>query len=509
MSKKSIVVVALIAAISGGVASLFTAKFTNKDSAITKVISVASDNVASHFASSKDGEASFPDLTYAAEKTVPVVVGIENIVMTSSRQSNQYYGGGGYDPFLELFGFRIPQQGQQQQQRQQPQQQQQEQRRSGGSGVIISQDGYIVTNNHVVEDADKLMVTLSDGKSYKAKLIGTDPTTDIALVKIEESGLPFITFGSSDNLRLGEWLIAVGNPYGLNSTVTAGIVSAKGRNLDVIPNQFRIESFIQTDAAVNPGNSGGALVNTSGELVGINTVIKSPTGSFTGYSFAVPSSIVKKVIVDLMEYGIVQRGLIGIEYQEINESFVENFAEDLGISETSGLYVANVTEGGAAEAAGVKKGDVLFEFNGGEIGSSSALQEQIAKHRPGDKVQIGVKRDGNVKHFDVVLRNKVGEEKLLEKNSTDIATFLGGKFADVSDKVKKDLDISYGVQVTDIGSGLLSKCGIRRGYIITHINGNAVKSVDDLSRFTDNIDIIDGLYPNGKYISYSIYNSKN
>lgn len=485
MSKKIIFIVAFAAALVGGASSYLIQKTFN--SSVQKVISV-SDQVPLHFTSNENAE--YPDLTYAAEKTVPTVVGIEKRI-TASQSQNQYYGGG-MDPFLEMFGFRGQQMPQQREQR------------SGGSGVIISEDGYIVTNNHVVEDADELYVTLDNGKKIAAKLIGVDPTTDIALIKIDEKGLPFTTFGNSDKLRLGQWVIAVGNPYGLNSTVTAGIVSAKGRNLDVIPSQFRIEAFIQTDAAVNPGNSGGALVNEAGELIGINTVIKSPTGSYAGYSFAVPSSIVKKVIVDLMEYGLVQRGMLGIEYTEINEAFLETRAKELGVKEKQGLYIAKVTDGGAAEAAGIKEGDVLFELNGIAINGSSALQEQIAKNRPGESVNVGIKRDGNVKHFDAVLRNKAGETKLLEKNSVDMVSFLGGEFADLSDKAKKELKISSGVQVVKIGNGLLFKGGVKAGYIITHINGREVRSVSDLNRFTSKVETIDGLYPNGKYISYSI-----
>ncbi|MEG1648900.1 MAG: trypsin-like peptidase domain-containing protein [Rikenellaceae bacterium] len=492
MSKKVILIVALFSAFVGGASSYLIQKTFG--SQVSKVISVA-EQVPSHF-TSNSSSAEYPDLTYAAEKTVPTVVGIEKRI-SARRSQNEYYGGD-ISPFLEMFGFRG----------QIPQQREPQDQRSGGSGVIISEDGYIVTNNHVVEDADQLFVTLDNGKRIPAKLIGTDPTTDIALIKIDEKGLPFTTFGDSEKLRLGEWVIAVGNPYGLNSTVTAGIVSAKGRNLDVIPSQFRIEAFIQTDAAVNPGNSGGALVNASGELIGINTVIKSPTGSYAGYSFAVPSSIVKKVIVDLMEYGLVQRAMLGIQYNEINEAFIEAKAKELGVKEKSGLYVAEVTEGGAAEAAGIKKGDVLFELNGIAINGSPALQEQIAKNRPGESVNVGIKRDGTVKHFDVVLRNKAGETKLLEKNSVDIVSFLGGEFAELSDKAKKELKINSGVQIVKIGNGMLAKGGVKAGYIITHINGKEIRSVGDLDRFTDKVEVIDGLYPNGKYISYSIINGQ-
>ena len=359
----------------------------------------------------------------------------------------------------------------------------------------------------MVENASELTVTLSDERTFKAKIIGTDPTTDIALIKIDATDLPTIPFGDSDKLRLGEWVIAVGNPFGLSSTVTAGIVSAKSRNLDVIPSQFRLESFIQTDAAVNPGNSGGALVNSAGELVGINTVIKSPTGSYAGYSFAVPSSIVKKVIVDLMEYGIVQRAMLGIGYNEINDAFIEQMGKETGIKEKGGLYIATVDENGAAGAAGIKVGDILLEIDGVKTNNSAQLQGEIAKHRPNEKVMITVKRGNETKQFEVLLRNKAGEAKLLDKNSVDMAAFLGGEFNNISDKLKKNLRIDYGVQVVKVGNGLLKKSGIREGYIITHINGTPIKDVNTLNMITSAVQTIDGLYPDGRYVSYSIINN--
>ncbi|MDE7133894.1 MAG: PDZ domain-containing protein, partial [Rikenellaceae bacterium] len=308
----------------------------------------------------------------------------------------------------------------------------------------------------------------------------------------------------SENLRLGEWVIAVGSPYGLNSTVTAGIISAKGRNLDVIPDQFRLESFIQTDAAVNPGNSGGALVNTSGELVGINTVIKSPTGSYAGYSFAVPSNIVKKVVVDLMEYGFVQRALMGIGYNEINDDFIEARGKELGISNKGGLYVGSVDENGAAAAAGIKKGDIIISIDGVKTDKSSNLQSVIAQHRPNDKVAVEIKRGSQVKQLEVVLRNKAGEAKLLDKNSVDVVASLGGKFTDLNDKAKAKHKLSAGVQVVEVNGGLLAKAGIRTGYIITHINGSPIRSISDINRITEPVRTIDGLYPDGRYVSYTI-----
>lgn len=473
--------------LAGGVTAYTVTKLTTPDTT-TKVIEFASQKTGSHFtAYEKDN---YPDLTYAAENAVKAVVNIEKIEEVQASR----FGGSRMDPFFEFFG--IPQGYQQDT----PQE-----RRSGGSGVIISPDGYIVTNNHVIENASKLKVKLNDNRTFEAKLIGTDPTTDVALIKIEAKDLPTLAFGNSDDLRLGEWVLAIGSPFDLQSTVTAGIVSAKARNLDVIPNQFRIESFIQTDAAVNPGNSGGALVDTKGELVGINTVIKSPTGSYTGYSFAVPSSIVKKVVVDLKEYGVVQRALLGVQFQEINEAFIEQFGDKYGIKEAGGVYVAEVDPAGAAAAAGIKKGDILTEIDGLKITGSAPLLEAVAKHRPNDKVKITVKRDGDVKQFEVVLRNKAGKAELLAKDYVDSFEALGGKFAEIDNKTKKELRISGGVRVVSIDeNGILSKARIRKGYVITHINDRPINSISDLSRISEKITSIDGVYPDGRSASYSL-----
>ena len=438
---------------------------------------------------------SYPDLTYAAESAVKAVVNIEATTEVEVHQQ----GVMPYNPFFEFFGFPQPQQG-----NGQPQKREQ---RSGGSGVIISTDGYIVTNNHVVDGASKLRIKLNDGRIFDAKIIGKDPTTDVALIKVEAENLPILKFGSSDDLRLGEWVLAIGSPFDLQSTITAGIVSAKARQLDVIPNEFRIESFIQTDAAVNPGNSGGALVNSRGELVGINTVIKSSTGSYIGYSFAVPESIVRKVVNDLREYGIVQRALLGISYRYIDQEFIEQMGKETGIKEVGGVYVASVTEGGSASEAGLRKGDVITEIDGVKITSPTILTEQIGKHRPNDKISLVVKRGDKVKHFEAVLRNKVGRAELLTKNDVDVVEILGGRFADIDDRTAKRLDIRSGVQVQEIKSGgLLAKARVREGFIITHINDKAVRSVADLGRLTDKIQSIDGVYPNGKSASYTIIN---
>ncbi len=448
-----------------------------------------SDNKFLSFASSYNNRVGdgYVDLTSAAESSVEAVV---NIVSKQKVSTNQYYGGEGYNPFFELFG--IPQ-GREMKPRE---------RMSGGSGVILSKDGYIITNNHVVENASEVKVTLYNGDSFDAKIVGADPTTDIALLKIEAEGLKNISFGNSDNLKLGEWVLAVGSPYGLTSTVTAGIVSAKARNLEVIPNEFRIESFIQTDAAVNPGNSGGALVNTRGELVGINTVIKSPTGSYAGYSFAVPSSIVQKVVSDLREFGIVQRAMLGIGYNEITDEFIEK--SGTGITQREGLYVGQVVENGAADVAGIRVGDVLLELNGVKTNSSSNLQEVIARLRPGDKILAKIRRNSEIKDFELVLKNRAGEAKLLDKNSVDTHSILGATFRDVQQSTLRKLGIRAGVQVVKLGEGLLAKSGIKEGYIITHINGVSVKNTSNILQMTQKPELIDGVYPNGRFISYYI-----
>ena len=434
----------------------------------------------------------YPDLTYAAENAVKAVVNIEAIQQVEMPQRR------GYDPFLEFFG--IPQDygrgdgG--------PQYREQ---RAGGSGVIISEDGYVVTNNHVVDGASKLKVKLNDGRSFDAKLIGKDSATDLALLKVEAEGLPTLAFGSSDALRLGEWVLAIGSPFDLQSTITAGIVSAKARNLGVIPNDFRIESFIQTDAAVNPGNSGGALVNTHGELVGINTLIKSQTGSYIGYSFAIPESIVRKVVVDLKEYGVVQRAMLGIMFRPVDQDFIDSEGEELGIKEIGGVYVAGVTEGGSASEAGIRKGDVIVEIDGLKINDAATLQEQIARHRPNDKVKLSVKRDGDVKQIDVTLRNKAGKTELITKEDVDVVEALGGKFADAGTKLCRELDIRGGVQVVGVKQGgILSRARVKQGFVITHINDAPVYSLSDMERMTEKIRSIDGIYPNGRSASYML-----
>lgn len=435
----------------------------------------------------------YPDLTYAAENAVKAVVAIE---ITQEVQSQSYSRGrsGGMPDFFDFFG--IPQE----QYRSQPQPRT---RTGGGSGVIISSDGYIVTNHHVVNDATKLKVLFEDGTSYDAKLIGTDASTEVALIKIEAENLPTIPFGNSDELRLGEWVLAIGSPYSLQNTVTAGIISAKGRSLNAISSNSPIEMFIQTDAAVNPGNSGGALVNAAGELVGINTLITSPTGSYIGYSFAVPSSIVAKVTADLREYGVVQRAMLGVYTRAVDQTFIDEQGEETGITEKGGVYVAQVEKDGAAEAAGIEEGDVITEFNGVKINDPSSLAYEVGRKKPNDRAEIVIKRGKNVKHFDVTLRNKLGNTDVVVKDAT-AADKLGGAFADVSERLREELSIRGGAQVTSVErDGILAEAHIERGFIITQINNTQIRSASDLNRVTEEITYIDGISQDGKARSFS------
>ena len=497
MKKTALVILsaAAVSALAGGLTALSVNKymsgrvFGGSDNAVVDW-SDTTPRVGNHFASYQAEQ--YPDLTYAAENAVKAVVNIESI------REVQYGGRSrGYDPFYEFFGIPYGGGGYSE-----PQTREQ---RSGGSGVIISADGYIVTNNHVIEDATKLKVKLNDGRTFDAKLIGTDPTTDVALIKIEEENLPTLAFGNSNDLRLGEWVLAIGSPFDLQSTITAGIVSAKARQLGVIPDELRVESFIQTDAAVNPGNSGGALVNIRGELVGINTVIKSSTGSYVGYSFAVPETIVRKVVVDLKEYGVVQRAMLGIRYRAIDDLFIEQLGEELGISKTGGLYVDEVVEGGAAEDAGLRKGDIITAVDGKKVNDASSMSEQMAQYRPGDKISIEYDRNGTAKKAQVTLKNKVGKAEPVTADTKDVAEALGGEFADVSQSLREKLEIRGGVQVTSVErDGLLAQSGVKEGFVITYINDRPITSLKDLDRVGDSVESIDGVYTNGRAVRYVI-----
>lgn len=369
-----------------------------------------------------------------------------------------------------------------------------------GSGVIISPDGYIVTNNHVVQEAAKLEITLNDRRSFKAKVIGTDPTTDLALIKIETDNLPYLIYGNSDDLKVGEWVLAVGNPFNLTSTVTAGIVSAKARNINILGEVSAIESFIQTDAVVNRGNSGGALVNTEGELVGINAAIASNTGSYTGYSFAIPVNIVKKVIEDIRNYGEIQRAYLGISFQEIDSKF----ADEKKLSEVKGIYVQEVLEDGAASKAGIKPGDVIVSVNNTPINSKAALLELIGIQRPGDKVKVMVMRDSKLREYEVTLKNRSGNTDIVKKDNLNI---LGATFQALTSDEMKSLNISHGIKVTTLQNGKLSSAGIRQGFIIMYIDKEPVKTVDELNNYLNSKHggtLFEGIYPNGQRAYYGV-----
>jgi serine protease Do len=426
------------------------------------------------------------DFRAAAEQTVHAVVHIK-----TKFTSQQTY----YDPFQGFFGGGsgmqiVP-----------------KEQESSGSGVIISNDGYIVTNFHVVQNADKIEVTLNDKRTYEAELIGTDPNTDLAVLHVEEKGLPFIAYGNSDDVKVGEWVLAVGNPFNLTSTVTAGIVSAKARNINIISGNGSgsgaVESFIQTDAAVNPGNSGGALVNTLGQLIGINSAIATSTGSFSGYSFAVPVNLVRKVVIDLVEFGTVQRGYLGINIKDVDAQLVK----EQKLDKLSGVYVVGVLEDGAAESAGLDGGDVIIKVGEIFVNNVSELQEQVNNFRPGDKVVVTYVRDSKEKIVNVILKNKNNGAELLKKEdkSMDVES-LGAVFETIAPEDMKRLNISNGLRVSKLGSGKLRNSGIREGFIITSVDKNKVSSPDELKKILDNKKggiLIEGLYPNGSRAYYA------
>lgn len=443
------------------------------------------------------------DLTYAAEKSLPSVVHILSTkntkVQTVEVQSDPFS-----DFFSDPFGFfGNPNQGNGGKQKRSvrtPKQQ------GSGSGVIISNDGYIVTNNHVVADADELTVTLNDNKEYSARIIGTDKTTDLALIKIDGKNLPAITIANSENIKVGEWVLAVGNPFNLTNTVTAGIVSAKGRSLY----QNGVESFIQTDAAINPGNSGGALVNTRGELIGINAMLYSQTGSFSGYGFAIPTSIMNKVVDDLKKYGTVQRAVIGIQGSDV-KNYVDaqkDQGKDIDLGTMEGIYVAKVTEESAAEEAGLKEGDVITAIDGKEVNKMADLQEYLAKKRPGDKVSISYLRDKKKSTKTVTLKNEQGNTQVVKKADLDV---LGGNFRAITDNQKQQFNIGYGLEVLKVNAGKLKNAGITKGFIIQRVNDSAIKTIDDLqnvvkeaSTSKDPVLYIQGIYPTGKKAYFAV-----
>ena len=418
------------------------------------------------------------DLREAAKTTLPTVVHVKTVQMGREYSGNSlwefFYGGT-------------------------PRAQEAPQRMGIGSGVIISEDGYIITNNHVITRSDKITVTLNNKREYEAKVIGTDPNTDIALIKIEETGLPHIRYANSDHVELGEWVLAVGNPYNLTSTVTAGIISATARELGINPSQMSLESFLQTDAAVNSGNSGGALVNARGELIGINTAIGSPTGNFSGYAFAVPSNIAKKVVEDLKEFGSVQRAIVGITMRELNSEL----ANELKMDEIGGIYVVDILPGGAAQKAGLKTGDVIKSINGMDVSTVPAFQGQLGKFSPGTTVNMNISRAGKRLDFEVQLQ----EMASIGDASLDV---LGAKVRSLSSNERGRFRINAGVLIEEIANGPLKRAGLRKGYIIVKINSKAIHTPEEFFnelKLAENEGVlITTISPNGRvgYLAFSM-----
>ena len=426
------------------------------------------------------------DLTEAADRSIHAVVHIKSTQLGRTQTIQQMP-----DLFDFFFGDGT---GRQQQIRTQP-------RVGFGSGVIISEDGYIVTNNHVIEGADEIDVKLNDNREFKGKLIGTDPNTDLALIKIEGDDFPTLPIGNSDALKVGEWVLAVGNPFNLTSTVTAGIVSAKARSLGVY--NGGIESFIQTDAAINQGNSGGALVNARGELVGINAVLSSPTGAYAGYGFAIPTSIMTKVVSDLKEFGTVQRAILGISGHDLDERTKD---KDLGTVE--GVYVAEVTDGSGAKAAGIEPGDVIIRIAGKKVHNMAELQENLTMYRPGDKVEVTILRNKKEKTLDVTLKNMQGNTEVVKKFDLSM---LGAAFKPISEDVKRHLGVSYGLEVTGVDKGKFADAGIKKGFVILKVNGDKITSEEDLAnalkeanQSPERVLFISGYYMSGRRANYAV-----
>ena len=495
MNIKHILSLVLVAALSS-IFTMFTFQYFGSGKQIIsfKESSPNSNNtqVMNTLTSKTAARSNNPNFVKAAEMTTPTVV---HIIATQTVKASRY-NRDMPDIFREFFGddfggnFRRNPHGQKSQ--------------SSGSGVIVTADGYIVTNNHVVEGTSEVEVVLSDKRTYKAKVIGTAPSTDLAVIKIKEKELPHIELANSDDVMIGEWVLAVGNPFNLASTVTAGIVSAKGRSLNILrdKSQTPIEAFIQTDAAVNPGNSGGALINTRGQLIGINTAIATPTGTYAGYSFAVPVNIVKKVMKDLIEYGTIQRGYLGVIIRDVEG----NFAKERGLKVTEGVYVDKIDKTSSAQKAGVKVGDVIVGVDDKEVKSSPELLGIIAEKSPGDKIKLTIDRKGKKLDFDVVLKNKAGNEEVITKANSQTLDFLGAELADVSPEERKELEIRGGVKVIRVVGGKFAEVNMKDGFVITKMGDEPVYSLNDFIKKVDSSKggiFLSGMYPNGEEAYYA------
>ena len=466
---KSVLMVLLSAAV-GGLTAFTVVKSISPDQ--TQTVQMTDG---AQFRTVNLSHENWPDFTYAAESAVDAVV----YVKTTATQVQSQAPSSIFDYF---FGF--PQSGPQQREKV-----------GSGSGVIIREDGYIVTNNHVIDGADKIEVTLNNNVTYPATLVGTDPATDVALLKIDATGLPIIPFGDSDKLRLGEWVIAIGSPYDLRSTITAGIVSAKGRSMPNYSGEYKIESFIQTDAAVNPGNSGGALVDRAGNLVGINTAIYSRTGSYSGYSFAVPVNIVKKIAYDLMDFGSVQRAVLGISMGPITDKI----AEDLKLSSRNGVYISEVSPSGAADKAGIKAGDVLIAIDSTKITGTASVHETVSRYSPGDMAVLTVIRDGKEKKFDVTFKGTAQENGTVADDGS--VAFYGSSIKAASEETLQKYHLKSGVEIVELGPGKLMEAGAVEGFIIQYVNDHPVKTpqdVIDIVKKSKRAVFIEGVTPSGR-----------
>ena len=469
--KRGIITILLSAVISGLTAFAVVKTVTPSNESTSTIVQADG----STYRTVNLSQDNYPDFTYAAESAVDAVVYVKVTSVTSSARQTP-------NSILEFF-FGYPGEGQQRE------------RVGSGSGVIIREDGYIVTNNHVIDGADKIEVTLTNNQTYPAVLVGTDPATDVALLKIDASGLPVIPFGDSSKLRLGEWVIAIGSPYDLRSTITAGIVSAKGRSMPNYSGEFKIESFIQTDAAVNPGNSGGALVDKAGNLVGINTAIISQTGSYAGYSFAVPSNIVKKIVYDLIDFGSVKRALLGITMQPVDEKI----AKEMKLSSLNGVYIYEVSKNGAADKAGIKAGDVLVAIDSVKVTDGASVQESVSRFSPGEKAMVTVIRDGKEKQFEVTFQGTASENGTVSEDGS--VAFYGSSIRKAPEDVLRKFGLKEGVEIVDLGPGKMKDAGASQGFIILYVNNKAVKTPEDVIEIVKKSDravFIEGVTASGR-----------
>ena len=486
MSKRSLILAMVFSSLFGGMVAVVGYSYLNPKEQIIQQTSATTNPVSLTNYVFDSADFVVPEglnFVFAAKNATPSVVHIRTSYRDGMRANSPFN-----EFFKDYFGERYERRG--------------GPARGAGSGVVISSDGYIVTNNHVIENADEIEVVLNDNRSYQAKVVGVDENTDLAVLRIDEENLVAINYGDSEKINIGEWVLAIGNPYEFRSTVTAGIVSAKGRNINILNGTYRIESFIQTDAAVNPGNSGGALVNLNGELVGINTAIASPSGAFAGYSFAVPVSLVKKVTSDLIEYGKVQRALLGIQIGNVDAQLAENYDLDV----LRGVYVSGVVNGGAADKAGIENGDVIIALDDKPVNNVAQLQERVAIKRPGDEVVVTFMRDGKKRVVKAKLRNEEGTMDIVEL-AADFR-IEGATFVDVSDDLADRLGIDGGVQIKELGEGKWRDVRMKEGFIITGIDNEEIRNIRDLENYfkrprRDGI-LIEGVYPDGSKAHYGL-----